>query len=393
MGMILLDTRKGGVNKVRIKVFGVGGGGCNAVDTMINQGMQKVTFVAVNTDIQSLSRNLAETKIQIGEQLTGGLGAGANPLIGRQAAEESMDLIHEAVSDVDICILIAGMGGGTGTGAAPVIANIARQQGKMVIAFVTTPFEFEGKQRSRNALTGLDELRAHANSLIIIPNDKLYDMITEDTSLWDAFKKVDMLLLEAVTSIARLITEPGLINLDFADVRAVMSIPGQAVITFGEGMGVHRSLNAVDAALSNVLIESKKLMGAKGLLVNVVGGKDLTLHEVTKCIRKLKSIVHEEANIIFGANVDPGYGEKVMVSIIATGIEEYMEDTHPMEISNKMPVKKEEIIIPKPIKDRVSETPVICDISYGDSFEEDLEIPTYIRRNKRYLGASFKDFE
>lgn len=391
MGMILFDTKKGGISKVRIKIFGVGGGGCNAVDTMIGQGLQKVSFIAVNTDVQSLFRSRAETKIQIGEHLTNGLGAGANPLIGKQAAEESIDMIHEAVSDLDICIIIAGMGGGTGTGAAPVIANTARQQGKMVISFVTTPFEFEGKQRTKNAISGLDEIKEHANSLIVIPNDKLYDMITEDTSLLDAFKKVDMLLLEAVNSIVRLILEPGLINLDFADVRAVMSIPGQAIITFGEGMGVNRALNAVDAALSNVLIESKKLLGAKGLLVNIVGGRDLTLHEVTKCIRKLKSIVHEDANIIFGANVDQSLGERVMVTIIATGIEETYEDSRELVITKPI---ESEIKIPEALQNRCSpDSSILFDSQNSEISEEDLDIPTYIRRNKRYLSAPMKDFD
>jgi cell division protein FtsZ len=263
----------------------------------------------------------------------------------------------------------------------------------MVIAFVTTPFEFEGRQRMRNALVGLDEIRELANCLVVIPNDKLYNMITEDTSFVDAFKKVDLLLLEAVSSLTRLILDPGMINLDFADVRSVMSIGGQALLTFGEGMGVHRALNAVDAALSNVLIDSKKLRGARGMLLNVLGGPDLTLHEVTRCIQKLRTIVREDANIIFGANIDPQMNDKVMVSIIATGIEESLDDSMRMTLNAPHSENR-----PKSMLDAVNRLPAGSDgsamfdaASAGD--EEDLDIPTYIRRNKRFLGAPFREVE
>ena len=393
MGMLLFDPNPGGGTfQVRIKVFGVGGGGCNAIETMIRQGMQKVSFVAVNTDHQCLSRSKAHKKLQIGTSLTGGLGAGANPLVGRQAAEESLDKVLEAMEDMDICVVIAGMGGGTGTGAAPIIAKTARERGKMVIAFVTTPFGFEGKQRHKNALGGLDELRESTNTLIVVPNEKLFDMITEDTTFVDAFKKVDLILMEAVRSLTRVILEPGMINLDFADVRTVMSIPGQSVISFGEGMGVHRALNSVDAAMSNVLVESKKLKGAKGLLVNIVGGPDLTLHEVTKSVRKLQSIIHPDANIIFGANVDAAVGDKVMVTLIATGIEDSASEDAPrigfyqaLDGDDKRESEKQNRL-------RGEETHAAFEPPIQES-EDDLDVPTYLRRNKRYLGATGKEWD
>ncbi|EKD28027.1 MAG: Cell division protein ftsZ [uncultured bacterium] len=388
MGMILFDTKKG-VCKVRIKAYGVGGGGSNALNTMIGEGMNKITFAAVNTDIQALSRSHADEKIQIGEKLTGGLGAGANPNMGRQAAEESIDVINDSLEEADICIVIAGMGGGTGTGAAPVIAHAARQQGKMVISFVTTPFEFEGRHRGKNALLGLDELREYSHSLIVIPNDKLYSIITEDTSFVDAFRKVDMILMEAVNSLTRLILDPGMINLDFADVRAVMSIGGQAVITFGVGMGVNRAINAVDAALSNVLIEAKKLKGARGLLLNVVGGADMTLHEVTNCIQKLRANIHEDANIIFGANIDPKMNEKVMISIIATGIEESLDSSHSINSG---------IIHDRKITPSIAPFNKITPGNEGSSmfesntvhpdFDDEFDVPTYIRRSRRFKNVS-----
>ncbi|MBN2144827.1 MAG: cell division protein FtsZ [Candidatus Aureabacteria bacterium] len=394
MGMMLFDTKKG-LFQVRIKVLGIGGGGCNAVDTMVRMQMQKVAFAAVNTDIQSLGRCAAEEKIQIGELATSGLGAGANPSIGRQAAEESLDRIQDSLQNTDICIITAGMGGGTGTGAAPVIAQAARQMGKLVIAFVTTPFEFEGRQRTRNALAGLDELRSHVHTLIVIPNEKLYAMITEDTSLLDAFKKVDFLLMEAVKSLTRMILEPGLINLDYADVRSVMSIPGPSLISFGEGMGVHRAVNAVDAALSNILAESRKLKGAKGLLVNVVGGVDLTLHEVTRCIRKLQTTIHDDANIIFGANIDASVGDKVMITLIATGIEESVDDTSrimaPYHQAPKETESKAESLRlhPHPPGDGSA----LFEGPFQSSNEEDLDIPAYLRRNKKYLGIPSREIE
>ncbi len=395
MGMLLFDPNPGGGTfQVRIKVFGVGGGGCNAIDTMILQGMQKVSFVAVNTDHQCLTRSQAHKKLQIGTGLTGGLGAGANPLVGRQAAEESLDKILEAMEDMDICIVIAGMGGGTGTGAAPIIAKTARERGKMVIAFVTTPFGFEGKHRHKNAMGGLDELRESANTLIVVPNEKLFDMITEDTTLVDAFKKVDIILMEAVRSLTRMILEPSMINLDFADVRTVMSIAGQSVISFGEGMGVHRALNSVDAALSNVLVESNRLKSAKGLLVNIVGGPDLTLHEVTKSVRKLQGIIHPDANIIFGANVDPAVGDKVMVTLIATGIEDSASEDPPrvgfyqaIEPEDKRENEKQNRFHKKYSEDRTEEPQLTFDPLPQES-EDDLDVPTYLRRNKRYQGST-----
>jgi cell division protein FtsZ len=400
MGMLLFDTKKGSF-QVRIKVFGVGGGGCNAVDTMVKMQMQKVSFAAVNTDVQSLARCAADEKIQIGEASTAGLGAGANPSVGRQAAEESLDKIQESIQNTDICVITSGMGGGTGTGAAPVIAQAARQQGKLVIAFVTTPFEFEGRQRSRNALAGLDELRSHVHTLIVIPNDKLYAMITEDTSLLDAFKKVDFLLLDAVKSLTRMILEPGLINLDYADVRSIMSIPGPSLISFGEGMGVHRAVNAVDAALSNVLAESRKLKGAKGLLVNIVGGVDLTLHEVTRCIRKLQTTIHDEANIIFGANIDPSVGDKVMLTLIATGIEESVDDSariagpfHPMPKEVESPGDSSRLSI-RGVQSGLQpgEGSALFEGSFQSGSDEDMDIPAYLRRNKKFLGVPSREIE
>jgi len=383
--MILFDTKKG-ASIVRIKVFGVGGGGCNIVDYMIKTGIGKVSFMAVNTDVQDLSGSLAKDKMQIGGILTGGLGAGAKPEVGREAAEESIDLIHEAVDDLDICIIVAGMGGGTGTGAAPIIAKVAKEQGKMVVAFVTTPFEYESKQRSRNALEGLDSLEMYVNSIIVIPNDKIFNLSTEDTFVGDAYNKIDSLLANSVRALTRLILDPGMVNLDFADVRSVLNIGGQAVITHGIGSGINKAKNAVDQALDNILIESGKLEGAKGILVCVVGGNDLTMHEVRKCIESLKEIANEDVNIISGVHLDDSMHDSILLSLIATGITKTTNNMLEFMI-NKTEERafNQDVLMPPT---NISNDTIRVFDNFGEEDEENLDIPTYIRRNKTYFVGS-----
>lgn len=377
--------------QVRVKVYGIGGGGCNAVEFMMKQKVPNVLFVTVNTDLQILAKSKAQEKLQIGHELTKGLGAGANPNVGRQAAEESIDLIHESIAEAEVCILIAGMGGGTGTGAAPVFCEAARQQGKLVLAFVTTPFEFEGKTRQRNAVSGIDELKHHSHSLIVIPNDKLFEMTNEDTSLEEAFQKVDSILLSAVSAFSRLILEPGLINLDFADVKAVINLSGQSILSFGEGSGIHRANHAIESALNNVLLEPKKLRGAKGLLLNILGGRDLTLHEVTRCVKKVKAYLDDEANIIFGANINQDFGDKLHITLIATGVEDEVSDTRDSRLFTPQKEELRQLNIHGKLGS--GEGSSLFEAPFNGISEDELDVPTYIRRSRRFPGNAGVEFD
>jgi len=302
-----------------IKVVGVGGGGSNAVSTMIESKMNGVEFIVANTDIQALNANKAPSKIQLGLDLTKGLGAGANPDIGRRAAIESYNEIVEKLEGADMVFVTAGMGGGTGTGGAPIVAKIARELGALTIGVVTKPFFFEGKKRSKHADGGLAELKENVDTLIVIPNQKLLSIATEKTPLLETFKKADEVLLQAVKGISDLINIRGLINLDFADIRTVMNSKGIAIMGTGTAKGQNRAVEAATAAISSPLLENIRIDGATGIIVNITGGSDLSLLEVNEATMLITEAAHEDAEIIFGAVIDDNLGDEVRVTVIATG--------------------------------------------------------------------------
>jgi len=302
-----------------IKVVGVGGGGSNAVQTMIENGLSGVEFTIANTDLQALEANAAEGKIRLGAELTKGLGAGANPEIGKRAAVESYNEIVDHLKGADMVFVTAGMGGGTGTGGAPVVAKIAKELGALTIGVVTKPFVFEGKKRRKHADLGLEELKASVDTLIVIPNQKLLSISNERTPLLDTFKKADEVLFQAVKGISDLINIRGLINLDFADIRTVMSAQGMAIMGSGVGSGEQRAMEAASAAVSSPLLENISIDGATGIIINVTGGPDLTLWEVNEASTLVTEAADEDAEIIFGAVIDESMGDEVRVTVIATG--------------------------------------------------------------------------
>ncbi len=304
----------------KILVIGVGGGGCNAVNRMVASGLKSASFIAANTDKQALMMSKASVQIQLGEKLTKGLGAGADPEIGRKAAEESRAQICEKLRGVDLVFITAGMGGGTGTGAAPVIASIAREMGILTIAVVTKPFEFEGRTRLANAELGIKNLSKCVDTLVVIPNDRLLSIAPKGTSIVDAFKYADEVLRQGIQGISDLIATPSLINLDFADVRTVMKNRGLAHMGIGEGKGEKRNEIAVRQAIASPLLETS-INGAKAVIINVKGGFDLTLEEVNDAVTMIKEVVSPEANTIFGATIDENYNETMVVTIVATGFE------------------------------------------------------------------------
>ena len=314
-----MDDKFENILGARIKVIGVGGGGGNALNTMIIAGLTGVDFIAANTDCQALQHNRAHTKIQLGAMVTKGLGAGANPEIGRQAALEDKDRILAALEGADMVFVTAGMGGGTGTGGAPVIADLARQVGALTVGVVTKPFIFEGKRRQKQAESGLNELKNAVDTLITIPNQRLLAVADERTTLLDTFKKADEVLLNAVQGISDLITIPGLINVDFADVRTIMSNMGVALMGTGSAIGDGRALAAAKMAIESPLLEDVQIDGATGILINITGGGNMTLVEVNQACSLIQEAAHEDANIIFGSVIDDDMGERLKITVIATG--------------------------------------------------------------------------
>jgi cell division protein FtsZ len=303
-----------------IKVVGVGGGGSNAVNRMISAGLRGVEFIAINTDIQALALSQAERKIHIGAKLTRGLGAGGDPEIGRQAAEETRDELIDTLEGADMVFVTAGMGGGTGTGGAPVVARIAREVGALVIGVVTRPFSFEGRRRATTAEEGIRDVRQHVNTLITIPNDRLLNIVDAKVSMIEAFRVADDVLRQGVQGIADLITVPGLINLDFADVRTVMAEAGSALIGIGVASGEDRAVRAARTAISSPLLETS-MEGARGVLLNVTGGMDLGLMEANDAAQIIAESADPDANIIFGAVIDEAMSDEVRITVIATGFE------------------------------------------------------------------------
>lgn len=323
------------VNVARIRVIGVGGGGNNAVDRMIDAGIKSAEFVAMNTDYQALIRSKAELKIQLGAELTKGLGAGADPSIGEKAAQESIDQIKEVLQDNDLVFITAGMGGGTGTGAAPVVASIAREMGILTVAVVTKPFNFEGKKRMENAEKGIENLRQYVDTLVIIPNEKLLSVVPKGTPIVKAFQVADDVLRQGIQGISDLIVNPALINLDFNDVRTVMSDKGLAHMGIGCSEGENRTLEAVRQAVQSPLLETD-IEGATGVIINVTGGLDISLSEVAEASKLVQDVVDSSANIIFGAGVDEELGDKVVVTIIATGFNGHTQRTPEFDMGAKL---------------------------------------------------------
>src|SRR6267142_2322113 len=306
----------------KIKVFGLGGGGGNAVSRMMAAQFTGVEFVVANTDVQALHASPAPIKLQLGTKLTGGLGAGSNPEVGRSAAQEDPDQITRLLSGADMVFITAGLGGGTGTGAAPVVASLAKDLGILTVAVVTKPFVFEGRKRLLQAEAGMEALRGVVDTLIAIPNQRLLSVVDRGTPLLEAFKVADTVLQQAVQGISDLILVPGLINLDFADVRTIMSGMGMAMMGTGVGRGANRALDAAQKAVASPLLDDTSIEGAKGILINFTGGHDLSIHEVEEGARIVQEAAHEEANIIFGAVLDPSLEDEVRMTVIATGFAE-----------------------------------------------------------------------
>jgi cell division protein FtsZ len=314
----------------RIKVIGIGGGGGNAVNTMIGGKLNGVEFLVANTDAQSLDASRAPVRIQLGGAVTKGLGAGANPEIGRRAALEDQETIKEYLAGSDMIFITAGMGGGTGTGGAPVIARVAREVGALTVGVVTKPFIFEGKKRMRQAEEGIAELKSSVDTLIVIPNQRLLSIAAKTTTMLEAFHKADEVLLQAVRGISDLIITPGLINLDFADVRTVMAEMGLALMGASTATGENRAIEAAQRAISSPLLEDISIQGARGVLINITGGPDLCLHEVNEAASMIQEEAHDEANIIFGAVIDDTMTDEIRITVIATGFGESKEDRKPV---------------------------------------------------------------
>ena len=342
----------------KIKVVGIGGGGCNAVNRMIDSGLKGVDFIVANTDLQVLNDSLAPTKLQLGSELTDGLGAGANPAIGKEAALESKEEIEEALKGADMVFVTCGMGGGTGTGASPVVAEIAQELGALTVGIVTKPFSFEGKKRMEQAIAGLDELKKHVDTLIVIPNDRLRELIDKSTPMLEAFREVDNILHRGVQSISDLIAITGLVNLDFADVKAVMKDRGNALIGIGVGSGENRAVEAAKQAVSSPLLETS-INGATDAIINVTGGTSLTLFEVEEAAEIIRSAANTDINTIFGAVINENLNDEVIVTVIATGFEKPSEPLYHSFNSTK----REDMY-----KDN--------DDDYNDN---DLDIPPFIR--------------
>ncbi len=312
----------------RITVIGVGGGGTNAVDNMLAANLQGVEFVVANTDAQQLMHSRADRRIQLGPHITQGLGAGAKPEIGKAAAEEAADELARHLDGAHMVFITAGMGGGTGTGAAPVIARMARERNILTVGVVTKPFGFEGVRRARCADQGIEELQRHVDTLIVIPNQNLFRMANERTTWKEAFKMADQVLYMGVRGVTDLMMAPGLVNLDFADIRTVMAEMGKAMMGTGEAEGENRAIRAAEAAISNPLLEDTSMAGARGLLINITGGDDLTLFEVDQAANRIREEVDEEANIIFGSAIDDSLSGRIRVSVVATGIDSPVQNEH-----------------------------------------------------------------
>ncbi len=370
----------------RMKVVGVGGAGGNAVNRMIDENLDGVEFVAINTDAQALSNCSAHISLQIGRKLTRGLGAGARPEVGRQAVAENEEEIRRALEGADLVFVTAGMGGGTGTGAAPRVGQIASEMGALVIAIVTRPFNFEGKKRMKHAEMGLRDLRRSVDTMIVVPNEKLLSVVGKGTTFRAALKKADEVLLHATQGISDLISVTGEVNVDFADVRTVMSNRGAALMGTGEATGEERAVEAAQQAICSPLLDNVSINGATGVLVNISGGMDLAIDEVTTVNSIVQEAAGDEAEMIFGAVHDPNLDGKLRVTVIATGFGQQVED-EPAPTLKVVPVESEPVVRPRLVSVIGGDTtpvaralPEIGSAFTGRSHVDDLEIPTFIRR-------------
>ena len=379
----LVEERYG----AKIKVIGIGGGGGNAINRMIQTGIEGVKFISVNTDLQALNCSRAKAKVQIGEQLTKGLGSGGRPDIGKQAAMEDTEKLIDILQDSDMVFLTACLGGGTGTGSTPILANLASEMDILAIAIVTLPFEFEGKIRAKQAEEGLAELKSTVDTVISIPNERLLQTVTLDTSIQDAFKVADDILRQGVQGISDLITKPGLINLDFADVKSIMKGMGMAFMGTGIASGENRAIDAAQKAISSPLLVDTSIQGAQGVLINITGGKDITLHEVSKASQLIHSQAHPEANIIFGTVIDESLKEMVKVTVIATGfaLSHRKEVTSQVNLSpfpqEAPPLKAQSDTPPYLFEPKGSE--ILWNRPAWEKQWEPYETPSFIRKNKQ----------
>ncbi|MCP8970238.1 cell division protein FtsZ [Ectobacillus ponti] len=364
-----------------IKVIGVGGGGNNAVNRMIEHGVQGVDFISVNTDAQALNLSKAEIRMQIGAKLTRGLGAGANPEVGKKAAEESKEQIQEALRGADMVFVTAGMGGGTGTGAAPVIAQVAKELGALTVGVVTRPFTFEGRKRATQAAAGIAALKENVDTLIVIPNDRLLEIVDKNTPMLEAFREADNVLRQGVQGISDLIAVPGLINLDFADVKTIMSNKGSALMGIGVGTGENRAAEAAKRAISSPLLETS-IDGAQGVLMNITGGTNLSLYEVQEAADIVASASDQEVNMIFGSVINENLKDEIVVTVIATGFDDSMSLQppkpliRPSAVSTPQPApaapqpKPREVKREEPVYDRNTQ-------------QDDLDVPAFLRNRRR----------
>lgn len=374
-----------------IKVIGVGGGGGNAVNTMISSSIHKVDFIVANTDAQALRTSKAPVKLQIGRELTKGLGAGSKPEVGTAAALENKGQLAEAIKGADLVFIAAGMGGGTGTGAAPVIAEAARETGVLTVGVVTKPFTYEGKARSILADQGIAELKKHVDSLIIIPNDRLISLASKNMSLFDAFKPADDVLRQAVQGISELITSTGLMNLDFADVKTVMSVRGMAMMGIGMGSGENRAADAVNNAISSPLLEDNDISGAKGVLVNITGSESMTMDDYNTVNRIVHEKVHEEANIKIGVVRDDEMGDNIKVTVIATGFGDRFDVEKSRDFrKSSLSLADKHVVAPasldRPTFQRDREkteniTRIRPAVSFIEEDEDQYDIPTFLRKS------------
>ncbi|WP_175614816.1 cell division protein FtsZ [Piscibacillus halophilus] len=378
----MLDFESNVDQLAKIKVIGCGGGGSKAVNRMIEHGVQNGEFIAVNTDAQALNLSKAETKLQIGEKLTRGLGAGANPEVGKKAAEESKELIEEALAGADMVFVTAGMGGGTGTGAAPVIAQIAKELNALTVGVVTRPFLFEGRKRSTQATSGVESLKANVDTLIVIPNDRLLEIVDKNTPMLEAFREADNVLRQGVQGISDLIAVPGLINVDFADVKTIMADKGSALMGIGVATGESRATEAAKKAISSPLLETS-IDGAHGVLMNISGGANLSLFEVQEAAEIVTSAADQEVNVIFGSVINENLKDEIVVTVIATGFDENKKEEYNQNPSfQQKPTQN-----PSPIgggQSQQQQQPRQEAPRRKPSFEEDtLDIPTFLRNRNR----------
>lgn len=364
--------------QAQIGVLGLGGAGGNAVDHMIEKGMPGVRFYTLNTDLQALDKSTAEHKIQLGPNLTRGLGSGGDPEIGKRATEESLDQIKEVLLDLDMVFIAGGEGGGTGTGAAPLIAELANSLSILTVAVVTRPFDFEGPVRKRQAEEGVNILRQSVDTLIVIPNQKLLSVVPQNMTLKDSFSMADDVLFNATRGITDLITHNGMINLDFADVRTIMANRGSAVIGIGSSKGENRAVDAAQKAISSPLIEDFEISGAKGILLNISGGEDLTLHEVNEAARIIYGYANADSNIIFGAIQDGEFADEIRVTVIATGIEEMPPRVEKVE--GLMPHGAQDLKVPTFIRRERKVPRGFEKVEPKPLSDEDLDIPAFLRR-------------